>query len=96
MGIELEGAVNNFKKTADGFSATFTVAAEQLNSTFTKAFGLNECSIVSTDTVSIGVVKQPVSFTKKVSDKLAPAICSCCGGKIGRDNYCEYCGTRYW
>ena len=30
------------------------------------------------------------------SSKLAPALCSCCGGRIGRDNYCEYCGTRYW
>lgn len=28
--------------------------------------------------------------------RLTPAICSCCGGKIGKDNYCEYCGTRYW
>lgn len=28
--------------------------------------------------------------------RLTPALCSCCGGRIGRDNYCEYCGTRYW
>lgn len=27
---------------------------------------------------------------------LRPAICSCCGGRIGRENYCEYCGMRYW
>ena len=27
---------------------------------------------------------------------LKPAICSCCGGRIGKTNYCEYCGTRYW
>lgn len=27
---------------------------------------------------------------------LQPAICSCCGGRIGKENYCEYCGTRYW
>ncbi len=27
--------------------------------------------------------------------RLTPALCSCCGGRIGRDNYCEYCGTRY-
>lgn len=29
-------------------------------------------------------------------NKLTPALCTCCGGRIGRDNYCEYCGTRYW
>ena len=28
--------------------------------------------------------------------RLTPAVCSCCGGRIGRDNYCEYCGVRYW
>lgn len=28
--------------------------------------------------------------------RLTPALCTCCGGRIGRDNYCEYCGTRYW
>lgn len=28
--------------------------------------------------------------------RLTPAICSCCGGRIGQNNYCEYCGTRYW
>ena len=28
--------------------------------------------------------------------RLTPALCSCCGGRIGKDNYCEYCGTRYW
>ena len=27
---------------------------------------------------------------------LQPAICSCCGGRIGKENYCEYCGMRYW
>lgn len=28
--------------------------------------------------------------------QLTPAICSCCGGRIGQNNYCEYCGIRYW
>lgn len=41
---------------------------------------------------------QPEICTKWESEvkTLQPAICTCCGGRIGKNNYCEYCGTRYW
>ena len=38
----------------------------------------------------------PPKCTSEPQSRLTPALCSCCGGRIGINNYCEYCGTRYW
>lgn len=42
------------------------------------------------------ITDSPPKFTSEPQARLTPAICSCCGGRIGKNNYCEYCGTRYW
>lgn len=48
------------------------------------------------DPDTIYFVKDNPPIWASDNNKLTPALCSCCGGRIGRDNYCEYCGTRYW
>lgn len=124
MEYKLDGVLDNLKKGMEEFSATFTVTAEQFNSTFAEAFGLNQDLDINMKNVSLGVVESkpkivettlddymkttvdpdttyfitdsPPKFTSEPQARLTPAICSCCGGRIGINNTCEYCGTRYW
>lgn len=94
MGFELEGVLDDFVEAVDSFSTTFTVTAEQFSSSFAKAFGLNDTNWKEeTNKTSIHVIEKSQNESQA---QLTPAICSCCGGRIGKDNYCEFCGTRYW
>ena len=116
MEYEFVGALENFTHSMEEFGATFTVAAEQFNTSFREAFGLNDINWEEeANKASIRVIEKTqdeydaLSYEEKnngamyfIEDKrepqaqLTPAICSCCGGRIGKNNYCEYCGTRYW
>jgi len=105
--FELEGVLDDFVKAVDGFSTTFTVTAEQFSSSFAKAFGFDNTMFHITEKTQDDY--DALSYEEKNNDamyflegkskpqaRLTPAICSCCGGRIGKDNYCEFCGTRYW
>ena len=50
---------------------------------------------VDPDTIYF-ITDGPPKWASEPQAQLTPAICSCCGGRIGQNNYCEYCGTRYW
>jgi hypothetical protein len=116
MEYEFVGALENFTHSTEEFSATFTVTAEQFNTSFREAFGLNDIDWEEeANKASIRVIEKTqdeyealpyeeknngaMYFIKDKSEpqaRLTPAICTCCGGRIGKNNYCEYCGTRYW
>lgn len=106
MDFEIEGFLDNFKEVIDGFSATFTVTAEQFNTSFREVFSLddtnwkeevNKASLrVIEKTQEIPLDEEKNSGAIERQARLTPAICSCCGGRIGKNNYCEFCGMRYW
>ena len=121
MEYELTGALENFTHSMEELGATFTVTAEQFNTSFREAFGFkdinweeeaNKASVRAIKTTQdeydalsyeeknngamYFITDSPPKFTNEPQARLTPAICSCCGGRIGINNYCEYCGTRYW
>ena len=94
MEYEFTGTLENFTHSMEELSATFTVTAEQFNTSFREAFGFDDTNWKEeVNKASIRVIE---NTQDEPQARLTPAICSCCGGRIGKDNYCEFCGTRYW
>ena len=104
-------ALQNFNNTLSQFSSGLEDVAETFNEAFSNAvssaFGYDETYYESKARELLAEEYDALSdeeknngtmyFIEESEPKahLIPIICKCCGGRIGRHDTCEYCGTRY-
>jgi len=94
-----------FAVTAEQFNTSFKEAfsfkdinwKEEANKASIRAIEMNqdEYDALPYEEKNNGAMYFITEDKAKPQIPLTPAICSCCGGRIGVNNTCEYCGTRY-